>query len=159
MIYFVSSPFRISRSSCGDWSNLDLGLLQQSLENSVSEEDNGGHMIRQVAVFILLAGISSFGFAQTPEGPAAPAPPPEAAKDATYLICKNKAVVRTLRVSKKPNGGCMATYTKDGVDQIVGNSWTTERCAKVIGNIRENLEKANWKCKDISEARVSSSEG
>lgn len=121
-------------------------------------------MGRQVAVFILLAGFSWIGHAQTPaDAPAAlPAVPTNItpdAKDATYLICKNKTVVRTLRVSKKPNGGCMATYTKDGVDQVVGNSWTTERCAKVIGNIRENLEKANWKCKDISEARVSSSEG
>jgi len=124
-------------------------------------------MSRQAAVIILMAVFTQVGFAQTATTPAATSqavPPPPVpgegdGKDATYLICKNKAVVRTLRVSKKANGGCLATYTKDGVDQVVGNSWTIEKCAKVIGNIRENLEKANWKCKDISEARVSSSEG
>ncbi len=132
-------------------------------------------MSRLVAVFFLMIGFSVASRAQTAPAPATSAPAPVTApppattapapaagltdKNATYLICKNHAVVRTLRVSKKPNGGCMATYTKDGVDQVVGQSWTSERCSKVIGNIRENLEKANWKCKDISEARVSSSEG
>lgn len=75
-----------------------------------------------------------------------------------YLICKNKKMVRTLRVLKKSNGGCSATYTKEGVDQTVGNSWAVERCSRIIINIKDNLEKAAWKCKDISEARVSSSE-
>jgi len=121
-------------------------------------------MSRLIAISFFIASFAGNSWAQNS---GAPVPPPTApleapvggVADATYLICKNKAVVRTLRVSKKQNGGCMATYTKDGVDQVVGNSWTIERCAKVIGNIRENLEKANWKCKDISEARVSSSEG
>lgn len=128
-------------------------------------------MVRLLAVFFFIAHLSADSWAQnTASTPAAaPAAPAASAvtgtdadsegKDATYLICKNRSVVRTLRVSKKQNGGCMATYTKDGVDQVVGQSWAVERCSKVIGNIRENLEKANWKCKDISEARVSSSEG
>jgi hypothetical protein len=128
-------------------------------------------MTRLIAVFILIVNFSGSSWAQSSDSSTAQAPAaatPSAAngsdeastaKDATYLICKNKAVVRTLRVSKKSNGGCLATYTKDGVDQVVGQSWATERCSKVIGNIRENLEKAHWKCKDISEARVSSSEG
>lgn len=83
---------------------------------------------------------------------------PASEKEITYVICKNASVVRTVRVHKKNNGGCETTYTKDGVDQNVGSSWTVDRCVKVLGNIRTNLEKANWKCKDISEARVSSSE-
>lgn len=78
--------------------------------------------------------------------------------DPVYLICKNKKLVRTLRVSKKSNGGCSATYTKEGVDQVVGNSWALDRCSRIIVNIKDNLEKADWKCKDISEARVSSSD-
>ena len=79
-------------------------------------------------------------------------------KDSTYMMCKNKKVVRTVRVEKKNNGGCKTTYTKEGVDQNVGESWVASRCLKVLKNIRINLEKANWKCKDISEARVSSFE-
>ncbi len=81
---------------------------------------------------------------------------PVPASDITYLICKNKKMVRTLRVSKKTNGGCAATYTKEGIDQVVGNSWAVERCSKIINGIKDTLEKADWKCKDISEARVSS---
>lgn len=75
----------------------------------------------------------------------------------TYLMCKNKTVVRTVRISKKTNGGCQTTYTKEGIDQIVSESWLKDRCEKVLFNIKENLERASWKCKDISSARVSAS--
>lgn len=78
-------------------------------------------------------------------------------KDVTYLICKNRAAVRTLRVQTRNNGTCFTTYTKEGVDQVVSNSKESQTCLKVLSNIRENLEKGAWKCKDISEARVSSS--
>lgn len=81
---------------------------------------------------------------------------PSLEKDVTYLICKNKTAVRTLRVQTRKNGTCFTTYTKNGVDQIVSSSKESQTCTKVLGNIRENLEKASWKCKDISEARVSS---
>jgi hypothetical protein len=168
---YNKSPVRV----CGK-SDLDRSLLQGNLENSVSEEDNGGVMSRLLAVVLMMASLSGSTWAQDATSkPAATATNSGSAsavtettetggtptaKDATYLICKNRAVVRTLRVSQQgKGGGCVATYTKDGVDQIVGHSWAIERCAKVIGNIRENLEKAKWKCKDISEARVSSSEG
>jgi hypothetical protein len=150
---------------------LDQSLLEQRLEKSVSEGDNGGTMSRHLATGFFILFLSGAAWAHTTAAPSAGAtsnteatktdavPTDSAdAKDATYLICKNKAVVRTLRVSTQVKGGCVATYTKNGIDQVVGHSWTTERCAKVIANIRENLEKANWKCKDISEARVSSSE-
>ncbi len=123
-------------------------------------------MIRQqiIAVVLFLSlGFSSFA----EESPAvaditkvdqADAAGEASGKDITYLICKNKSVVRTVRVQKKENGGCRTTYTKDGVDQKVADSWAVPRCSKILGNIKINLEKANWKCKDISEARVSSTE-
>jgi hypothetical protein len=86
------------------------------------------------------------------------APDPGSKSDVTYLICKNNKLVRTLRVTKRSNGGCTATYTKEGVDQVVGNSWAVERCSRIINGIKDTLEKHDWKCKDISEARVSSLE-
>jgi hypothetical protein len=104
------------------------------------------------------------GFAEEQASPATSAAPTAASssitgeKEATYLICKNKASVRTLRVQTRKNGSCFTTYTKNGVDQVVSNTSDHGRCSKVMSNIRENLEKGNWKCKDISEARVSSSE-
>lgn len=118
-------------------------------------------MASKLLVSFLLVITAFSALAEEPkkeEVSAADAATESSGKDTTYLICKNNNVVRTVRVHKKANGGCETTYTKDGVDQSVGASWTVSRCSKVLGNIRTNLEKANWKCKDISEARVSSSE-
>lgn len=79
-------------------------------------------------------------------------------KDASYVLCKNKATVRTIRV-EKDKGLCKTTYTKEGVDQIVGQGQAENTCFGILNNIKGNLEKADWKCKDISQARISSSEG
>jgi len=103
-----------------------------------------------VTVIIFMFSFSSASLAE--EATSAPE------KDPTYLICKLRGSVRTLRVEKKKGGPCITTYTKEGVDQQVSESWLNNRCSKVLLNIRDNLEKGNWKCKDISEARVSSSE-
>lgn len=128
-------------------------------------------MGQRIAAFLFVIGISSAVLAQvTPTSSQAPAPGSNEAAAAegdltskaetpVYLICKSKALVRTLRVQNRPKGKCITTYTKNGVDQIVSNSSSLSQCSKVLSNIRENLEKANWKCKDISEARVSSWEG
>jgi hypothetical protein len=121
-------------------------------------------MSQRIALIFMMIGLSSVAMANEP---VAPAPSnSEAVADINtskedtpiYLICKIRTLVRTLRVQKKPQGKCISTYTKNGVDQIVGRSTSIAQCSKVLTNIRENLEKANWKCKDISEARVSSSE-
>lgn len=79
----------------------------------------------------------------------------EVVPNTTYLMCKNKNVVRTVRVLKKEGGGCQTAYTKEGVDQVVSESQWSKGCEKVLNNIRVNLEKASWKCKDISDARIS----
>ncbi len=110
-------------------------------------------MFRAQLISISMILIWSFVSAQESVLPAA-----EQDNKTTYLICKNGPSVRTLRVLTDKNGSCVTTYTKEGVDQSVAHSWKTERCSKVLGGIRINLEKAQWKCKDISEARVSSSE-
>ena len=110
-------------------------------------------MFRVQVMTILAIMISSFAWAQESSLPSA-----GQENKTTYLICKNGPSVRTLRVLTEKNGGCVTTYTKEGVDQSVAHSWKSDRCSKVLANIRINLEKAQWKCKDISEARVSSSE-
>lgn len=73
-----------------------------------------------------------------------------------YLMCKNSNVVRTLRI-ERVGRSCRTTYTKDGVDAVVGKSGDPGLCREVFEKIRENLEKASWKCKDISQSRVSTS--
>ena len=111
-------------------------------------------MIRSFLAFTFLIGAPTLALAQAPAVEAVTA---AVESNTTYLMCKNKSVVRTVRVSVKGNGGCMTTYTKDGIDKIVNESWAADRCGKVLNNIRENLEKASWKCKDISDSRVSAS--
>jgi hypothetical protein len=74
----------------------------------------------------------------------------------TYFLCKNGAAVRTMRVEQKDQG-CKAFYTKSGVDKVVGKSGTSDVCLQVVNRIKSNLETGSWKCRDISQTRVSSS--
>ncbi len=73
-----------------------------------------------------------------------------------YMMCKNNNIVRTIRIEKKGRS-CKTTYTKEGVDSIVGKSGSMALCQDVFDKIKDNLEKASWKCKDITQARVSTS--
>lgn len=95
------------------------------------------------------------GFAETLS--ATKPTPASSDKQGSYYLCRLNNIVRTIRVNAEKDGACEATYTKEGVDKVVGKSATAERCYKVVSNIKDNLEKASWKCKDISQARVSSS--
>lgn len=79
-------------------------------------------------------------------------------QETTYLMCQNGANVRTIRFLPNEAGGCKTGYTKEGgTEQIVAESWNKSRCFSVMNNIRENLINANWKCRDISDSRISSS--
>jgi hypothetical protein len=83
---------------------------------------------------------------------------PENEKESTYLMCQNGSNVRTIRFLPMKAGGCKTGYTKEGgTEQIVAESWSKSRCLSVMNNIRENLIHANWKCRDISNSRISSS--
>lgn len=73
-----------------------------------------------------------------------------------YMMCKNNNVVRTIRIEKRGRA-CRTTYTKEGVDSVVGKSGSMALCQDVFDKIKDNLEKASWKCKDITQARVSTS--
>lgn len=71
-----------------------------------------------------------------------------------YWMCRNRSIVRTLQIENR-EGGCRTHYGKDGVDSVVSQAQTTSGCVSVFANIRRNLESAGWKCKDISQARIS----
>jgi hypothetical protein len=77
---------------------------------------------------------------------------------ATHLICKIGHNVRTIRIDKTEAGGCETIYTKNGKDSKEAESSTMPKCLQVLHGIRINLEKASWKCRDISQSRVSSSD-
>jgi len=72
-------------------------------------------------------------------------------KDRAYFICKNQKQVRTLRVQPAADGkSCEVVYTKEGVSKVEGSGQYFEGCMKVLGNIRTNLEKGWFKCKDVT---------
>ncbi len=73
-------------------------------------------------------------------------------------MCKNAKTVRTLRVEQKSNdNNCVAFYTKSGVDREVVRAQSVSKCLQVVDNIKGNLEKADWKCKDVKSVSFSSS--
>lgn len=73
-----------------------------------------------------------------------------------FLLCKdNTQSVRTLRMIKKNSGHCITTYSKQGIDKTQIQSKKESDCLEVLQNIRANLEKGNWKCKEVSGLRIS----
>lgn len=71
------------------------------------------------------------------------------------ILCRLGKEVRTLRIEKGP-GTCKAIYTKSGIDKQIGASaMSAEGCTGIVGGVRENLEKAGWKCKEAKEAKIS----
>lgn len=67
-----------------------------------------------------------------------------------YVICRNDRVVRTIRIEKDEGSRAwVAYYTKLGVDKEVARANTLSSCHRVLENIKDNLTKANWKCKEL----------
>lgn len=66
-----------------------------------------------------------------------------------YVICRNQKVVRTIRVECSGNE-CDTIYTKDGTDRVEGSNNNVMGGQKILGNIQANLEKAAWKCNDVT---------
>jgi hypothetical protein len=125
--------------------------------------------MKAIIVWTLLFGFVSRAWSEeTVTTPAAGAIPAETAvsqavesekkpdrDNSSYVICKNKKEVRTIRVEIQ-GPVCKALYSKMGKDELVAEG-TQKHCYGVVDNIRTNLEKNYWKCKDISPERVSSS--
>ncbi len=76
-----------------------------------------------------------------------------------YWICKSAKEVRTIRVFMKPDGSCSTFYSKAGEEKTVGSGRNQESCHNFLNNIKTNLEKSNWACRDISATRITASTG
>jgi hypothetical protein len=74
-----------------------------------------------------------------------------------YWLCKNHKEVRTIRVHVNGQGVCSTMYTKLGDEKVVGSGKNHESCLNFLNNIKTNLEKSNWNCRDISATRISAS--
>ncbi len=75
--------------------------------------------------------------------------------DPQQVLCRNGKVVRTLsfQVDKNKNE-CTTVYTKGGVDREIGRGQNSSTCIEVFNQVKGTLEKADWKCKDISALQV-----
>ncbi len=70
---------------------------------------------------------------------------------ASIIMCKNKKIVRTLRIMQmEADSKCVTLYSKGGNDKIVGSGRSMSTCTTVTENIKGNLEKAGWKCKETT---------
>ena len=76
-----------------------------------------------------------------------------AQNDTGYVLCKNKKVVRTIRI-EKTGDECRIIYTKAGLDKNVGGGKFAGSCDKIVENIKGNLEKAGWTCKPVAAAGI-----
>ncbi len=66
-------------------------------------------------------------------------------------MCKNKKTVRTIRVVQNENR-CVTMYSKGGIDKVVGAGKFGSTCDTVLRNIKMNLERAAWTCKETTAA-------
>jgi len=105
--------------------------------------------MKNANVFLLLCFIAASSSAQ-----AQAAVNSSAKDDANYIMCRNNKTVRTIRVEKDDSKECVAVYTKAGIDKEVGRGQNMFSCVKIVENIRENLDKAGWKCKDLTNVSI-----
>ncbi len=72
-----------------------------------------------------------------------------------YVICKNKKIVRTIRIEKGGPKACETKYTKAGVDRVVGSGISITGCDNILNNVMGNLQEANWKCRVVKDVKIS----
>ena len=75
----------------------------------------------------------------------------------SYWLCKNKKEVRTIRVQVNKEGVCSTYYSKLGSEKSVGSGKSQDSCMGFLNNIKTNLEKSAWNCRDISSTRITAS--
>lgn len=73
-----------------------------------------------------------------------------------YVLCKNGKTVRTIRIEPNPkdNSSWVTTYTKNGVDTVVGEGRNPASCDGVLERVQKTLETNSWKCKDMQNAVI-----
>jgi hypothetical protein len=74
-----------------------------------------------------------------------------------YWMCKSKKKVRTIRVQITDDGICQTFYSREGEEKIVGSGKNHESCLNFLNNIKTNLEKSNWTCRDITDTKITAS--
>lgn len=84
---------------------------------------------------------------------AADPPPP------SYVICKLHGNVRAVRTDLDAQGVCHTIYSKDGKTNTVGSGKNKASCSNFLHNIKVNLEKSGWSCRDVQVSGISGDGG
>jgi len=63
-----------------------------------------------------------------------------------YHLCKLNSIVRSVRVITSSEERCMVVYTKEGKDQIVGNTSDRAECEEIKTNILRKIKDGKFEC-------------
>ncbi len=86
-------------------------------------------------------------------------------KASAFVLCKNQKNVRTIKIlpngmaaqkpaAQKPPAGCAVSYSKGGVDEVVGTNRSLDTCKSILKSIQYNLETSKWSCRSVQSAVV-----
>lgn len=79
-------------------------------------------------------------------------------KAMAFVLCKNQKDVRTIRVLPENKDNCTVTYSKGGVEEVVGSNRSMQTCKSILKSVRENLESSKqWNCRSVETASVTTS--
>lgn len=73
-----------------------------------------------------------------------------------YWLCQHSKNVRTVRVHLDKPDLCVTYYSKYGKEKQIGSGRNLSSCLNFLQNVKNNLEKSGWKCRDISGTTISS---
>lgn len=103
--------------------------------------------IQKLAVIVLICSAATTVFAEQVVE----------VQNKAYWLCKNKKEARTIRVQIDQSNICTTYYSKQGSEKPVGSGKSHISCMNFLENIKSNLEKSNWACRDISATRITAS--
>ncbi len=82
------------------------------------------------------------------------------AKDQTakeFIVCKNTQEVRILSILVNDQNTCVAHYSKKGKDEVIAQAKSLELCHDRLKQIQGILKSANYNCRSVAKAQVSTS--
>lgn len=77
--------------------------------------------------------------------------------DTFFLLCKLQKFVRTLRVIKV-NDKYDTIYTKNGKDQVIGQTRLFSSGKGIANGVKETLAVSGWTCREVSDSKLTTSE-
>lgn len=79
-------------------------------------------------------------------------------KAVAFVLCKNQKDVRTIRVLPQSKDNCTVTYSKGGVEEVVGANRSVQTCRSILKSVQVNLESSRqWKCRNVQTALLTTS--